>query len=90
MRGLVVLALAIPLAAQTDEGGAIFRKHIAPMIQTKCVSCHGEQQRISGFSIGSRAALLKGGNRGAALIPGYAKDSLLLAVLDHSHIVKSL
>ncbi len=88
MRGLVVLALAIPLAAQTDEGGAIFRKHVAPMIQTKCVSCHSDKQRISGFSIGSREALLKGGNRGSALIPGSAKDSLLLAVLDHSHTVK--
>ncbi len=58
------------------------------MLAAKCGACHGEKQKISGFSVASREELLKGGVRGPSLRPGQPSESLLLSVLDHSSSVK--
>ena len=87
LRAILIVVMAVPVFAQVDEGDALFRKHVAPMLVTKCAGCHGAQ-RISGFNVSSREALLKGGTRGSALVPGSARDSLLLAVIDRTHAIK--
>lgn len=81
------IAMFTAMAQAPDEGGAIFQKHIAPVLQAKCAACH-EKQKISGLGTGSREELLKGGNRGPAIKPGSPKDSLLIAALEHSGDVK--
>jgi hypothetical protein len=70
------------------EGVAIFRSTVAPVLKQKCAGCHGKGQQISGFSAANRELLLKGGHRGAGLVPGDSKSSLLVAVMDQSHQVK--
>jgi hypothetical protein len=49
----------------------------APVALTKCQQCHGETAQMSHLSVTSRDALLKGGDHGAALVPGDADSSLL-------------
>jgi hypothetical protein len=49
----------------------------APAALAKCQQCHGETVQMSHLSLTSRDAMLKGGDHGAALIPGNAEDSLI-------------
>ena len=53
------------------------------ILQQKCAQCHGVSSGMSGLRVTSRENLLKGGNRGAALMPGKSADSLLYKAVAH-------
>ena len=63
-----------PEAATRNEQR--FRERIWPVLEAKCLSCHGEA-KISGFDLRTRNDLMKGGSRGPAVVPGNAEKSLL-------------
>lgn len=69
----------------TREQAAFFEKNIRPVLVRKCYSCHGtDAKKIeSGLSLATRDGLLKGGDRGPAIVPGDVKNSLLLQALRH-------
>ncbi|HYH64801.1 MAG TPA: DUF1553 domain-containing protein [Urbifossiella sp.] len=75
-----VLLLTAPAAAQSD---AHFEKSVRPVLVEKCVACHGPDKQKGGLRVDSRAALLAGGARGPALVPGDPGKSLLLHALAH-------
>ncbi|QDU23880.1 DUF1553 domain-containing protein [Urbifossiella limnaea] len=77
-----VLLLAAPAAAQPDAA-AHFEKSVRPVLVEKCVSCHGPEKQKGGLRVDSRAALLAGGDRGPALVPGDPGKSVLLHALAH-------
>ena len=52
------------------------------ILEANCVSCHGPAQ-MSGLDLRTREAMLKGGNRGPALIPGQAYRSPLYLAAAH-------
>ncbi|MFM7540979.1 MAG: PSD1 and planctomycete cytochrome C domain-containing protein [Planctomycetota bacterium] len=81
--GLAVAILAAgPLfqARPSDD----FEKHIRPLLVEKCQSCHGPEKAKGGLRLDSRAALLKGGDTGPAVIPGKAADSLLIKAIGYT------
>ena len=88
---LAVLALvalsAVGFAAPPDAT-LQFEKKVRPVLVEKCVSCHGPKEQKGGLRVDSRAAILTGGERGAALVPGKPDQSLLLRVLAHDGEVK--
>ncbi len=47
------------------------------LLDSKCGQCHSGKAAMSGFQVSSRDAIVKGGSRGAGLVPGKANDSLL-------------
>jgi hypothetical protein len=49
----------------------------------QCFKCHGGDKVSGGLRVDSRAALLKGGDRGSALVPGRADRSVLTQALRH-------
>ena len=51
-------------------------QQVFTIFQNNCIRCHGADMK-SGLDLRSREAILKGGNRGTALIPNNSKDSLL-------------
>jgi hypothetical protein len=63
-----------------------FEKEVRPVLVKNCVSCHGPTQQFSSLRVDSREALLKGGNRGPALVPGDASLSLLAKAVRHDGI----
>ena len=71
---LIVMALIgwqpCPVAAQDRDQEHFFETHVRPVLVEKCVGCHGEQKQSGGLRLDSRDAMLKGGESGAALIPG--------------------
>ncbi len=60
-----------------------FERDVRPVLASRCYSCHGPQQQFSSLRVDSREALLKGGNRGPALVPGDASLSLLARAVRH-------
>lgn len=65
-------------AAETPD----FAKHIAPLFQQYCLDCHGKQDPEGGLVMETHADLLKGGDTGAAIVPGKGADSLLVKFLE--------
>ena len=53
-----------------------FARDIQPILRQKCLTCHGEL-RTSGLDLRTREGALKGGDNGAALVPGKADESRL-------------
>lgn len=62
----------------------LFETHVRPVLAAHCLSCHGPDKQESGFRLDSRAALLKGGDRGAAIVPGKPEDSPLVEFIRRS------
>jgi hypothetical protein len=68
------------IGASADEH--FFETRIRPVLIEKCFKCHGSEKASSEFRVDSRAALLKGGELGPAVIPGKLEESLLLQAID--------
>ena len=51
------------------------------MLADRCFNCHGKDKQKAHLRLDSRAAMLKGGDNGPALVPGDpAKSRLILAI----------
>ena len=59
-----------------------------PILKTNCQPCHSDNLKSSGFSVATREALVAGGNRGAAVLPGNAAGSLLVSAVEQSGELK--
>src|SRR5438270_9326429 len=60
------------------SGETLFARKILPVLKAKCFGCHGDEPKLrGGLDMRSRAALLRGGDTGPALVPGNAVASLL-------------
>ncbi|MBI3280625.1 MAG: PSD1 domain-containing protein, partial [Acidobacteria bacterium] len=58
------------------------------ILTENCASCHGAAQKLSGLDLTSREAMLHGGNRGPAVVPGEASKSLLIAAIERKGPLK--
>ena len=67
------LRAAAPSAADAD----FFEKKIRPLLVERCHKCHSTtaDKVKGGLLLDSRAAMLKGGDTGAAIVPGDADAS---------------
>ena len=54
-----------------------FEHAVLPILQAKCLQCHGEKRQRAGLDLRSKSAMLKGGESGPALKAGSLKDSIL-------------
>jgi len=70
------------MAAESD----FFEKKIRPVLVENCYKCHSVESGKSkgGLLLDSRQASLRGGDSGAAVVPGKPSDSLLFAAISHS------
>ncbi|MBB75674.1 MAG: hypothetical protein CMJ75_14305 [Planctomycetaceae bacterium] len=72
-------------AAADDE---FFERRVRPVLAAHCISCHGARQQKGGLRLDSRAALLRGGDRGVAARPGLPKESLLVQAVTYQGELK--
>jgi hypothetical protein len=83
MAATVEKSSAQPLTQQDAE--ALFEAKIRPVLAGTCFKCHGGEKVKGGLRLESRAALLKGGASGPAILPGQVEKSLLIQAIRYTH-----
>ena len=62
---------------------SLYREQIRPVIEKQCQSCHNSTTKQAGLDLSTRETMLRGGDRGPAVVPGDAGESLLYAYITH-------
>jgi Planctomycete cytochrome C len=65
---------SVPQAQATS----FYATRVAPLLEARCVACHGDRRQKSDLRLDSFAAVLRGGKHGAVIRPGDVKNSDLL------------
>ncbi len=81
---LCAFAVFAPSAFANDaDKFAFFESKIRPVLIENCLKCHGETKHNAKLRLDSKAAVLKGGVSGPAIVLGRAKESLLIKAIRH-------
>ena len=67
--------------AATPEKLAFFETEIRPLLQDRCVECHGPDVQEAELRLDVLEAWQAGGTTGAAIVPGKPDDSLLMTAV---------
>ena len=54
---------------------------IKPILAARCYACHSALRKKSGLRLDTAAALIEGGDRGPAVVPGKSAESLLIDMI---------
>ncbi len=79
---------AAPKEAPSPQAVEFFEKKVRPVLAEQCYGCHGTKSQFASLRLDSRPALLKGGDKGAVLVPGDPAASRLITALSHTGPVK--
>lgn len=77
----VLLTGVVVRAAEGPQGAVDYVKQIKPILTEHCAGCHGADEQESGLRLDAGSLVVRGGDRGAAVIPGKSEQSLLYQVL---------
>lgn len=80
-RILSFIATLLLAAASHGSESIDFTKQVLPVLEKHCIECHGPKKQESSLRLDSRAALIQGGDLGAAVIPGDPDNSHLIEVI---------
>jgi hypothetical protein len=79
---------AEPAAQASTEALRFFESRIRPLLIENCYKCHADKKQRGSLRVDSRAALLSGGDQGAAFKPGKPDESLLIKAVRHEDELK--
>lgn len=70
----------------TQEQLNFYEKNIRPVLASKCYNCHSARaaKLQAGLLLDTRSGILKGGDSGAAVVPGKPDDSLLIRAIRYT------
>ncbi len=71
-------AFAAEAKGDAMPGKVSYYEHIRPMFQAKCQGCHQPAKAKADYIMTEVAALIAGGENGAAIVPGKPEESYLL------------
>ncbi|HEV3343633.1 MAG TPA: DUF1549 domain-containing protein, partial [Pirellulales bacterium] len=87
-RLFAVCLIAWPsVVAAADD---LFERQIHPILAGKCFRCHGGERVSGSLRVDSRDGLVRGGDSGAALVPGKAEASLLIKAVRRADDVSAM
>lgn len=84
---LTLAALCAASAAWADDAKVDFQRDVQPIFKQYCIGCHSldpkkpKKKAAADFRLDDMDAAMKGGRSGKAIIPGDAKNSLLVKLL---------
>jgi len=82
LRPFLALLLVCATGLRAEEAPVSFRKDVAPVLQRRCVACHGEESAKGGYRLDTFAWLAKTGESELLpLVAGQAHDSELYRLL---------
>ncbi|MGE3317252.1 MAG: c-type cytochrome domain-containing protein, partial [Planctomycetaceae bacterium] len=68
-------------AEKTAATVDVYVKHVKPLLSKRCVACHGHLKQESGLRVDAVRHLLKGGDRGPAVVAGDPEKSVLIEAI---------
>lgn len=89
LAAIASVSLALPVSVDaadrlTNEQREFFETRIRPVLVEQCYACHNSTKQADGeLVLDHRAGLLKGGEKGAIVVPGKPRESRLIAILKH-------
>jgi hypothetical protein len=64
-------------APPQPSAGPVTENDVLPIFLLRCSPCHGPRREEGGLALHTRAAIMKGGKSGKAIVPGRPEDSLI-------------
>ncbi len=81
---LLILLLVLAPALRAADGVAFFEAKVRPLLIARCYECHSAEKEIKGeLALDAKAGWQRGGEHGAALVPGKPDDSLLIKAVSY-------
>lgn len=77
------LQAQLPVTDVQRAQAVSFDQEILPILQRSCLACHSASEQAGELVLENPAAMLKGGDSGAAIVPGQADNSLMFKVAAH-------
>ncbi len=62
---------------QAAAAAPLFETDVLPLLETKCLRCHGAKVKKADLDLRSRAGILKGSESGPVVVPGKSQESPL-------------
>ena len=87
--GILIGLLGLPaflIAGEANPKGVeFFESKIRPVLAKHCYECHSAQAKKlkGGLLLDSKAGMIAGGDSGPVLVPGKAKESVIIKALEH-------
>jgi mono/diheme cytochrome c family protein len=76
--------VAVDHAANMAASQQLFTRTVRPWLEKNCLECHGGAKVKSDFNLSTRESLLKGGDKGMAVLPGRGENSPLVKYIRHA------
>ena len=73
-----VFGLLLVQSAAADDGDAFFEGKVRPLLVARCYQCHSGPKTKGGLALDTRSGWQRGGDSGAAIVPGRPDESLLI------------
>jgi hypothetical protein len=65
--------------AESGTASAVTQHDVLPILLRRCTACHGRNLREGGLDLRTKAAMLRGGKSGPAIVPGKPEESRVIA-----------
>ena len=82
----------VPTEVSTENPAAAatvsFANDVMPIVQSRCVNCHGGDRIEEGLLMRSYDEILAGSDNGAVIVPGNVTDSLLVELVTTKEMPK--
>jgi hypothetical protein len=65
-----------------------YSRDVVPILQSRCLNCHGGQQTSRGLDMNTYASLITGSQNGPVIVPGNAAGSLLIQMIQQGKMPK--
>ena len=72
------MAVSTAKVSDTVDTAPVTQNDVVPIMLVRCTVCHGGRRQEGGLDLRTRAAMLKGGKSGPAIVLGKPEDSLVI------------
>lgn len=66
------------------EHAKFFESKVRPLLNQHCFKCHGPDKQQGDLRLDSRSEMLRGGESGAAIVPGNPAESMLIDAVEYN------
>lgn len=84
LRRATIAFLLCAATACAQDGTALFRDTVQPVLQKNCLPCHNEKLKQAGLDLSTRESALKGSENGPVITAGKPEDSRLYKLVAHT------